>query len=65
MLPSGSGHPVRQSYGSRRLNASTDVASTVMAGRRLPARALHGPKMTGFGPTQPIKVMEISARPGE
>jgi len=36
------GDPVRRSYGSRRLNASTDVASTVMAGRRFQVGTVRG-----------------------
>jgi len=32
--PADAGDPVRRSYGSRCLDASTDVASTVMAGKR-------------------------------
>jgi len=36
------GDPVRQSYGSRRLNTSTDVASTVRAERRFQVGIVHG-----------------------
>ena len=36
------GDPVRRSYGSRHLNTSTDVASTVMAGRRFQVGIVRG-----------------------
>jgi len=37
-----SGDPVRRSYGSRRLNTSTDVTWTVMAGRKFQVRIVRG-----------------------
>ena len=40
--PVDAGDPVRRSYGSRRLNTSTDMASTVMAGRRFHVGNVRG-----------------------
>jgi len=40
--PADAGDPVRRSYGSQRLNASTDMALTVMAGRRFQVGIARG-----------------------